>query len=72
MSWIEEHEHRMTQGERGEVAVDPVQRLRAYLRSESLNHHAKGLNATGKIQKERCFAAHHGLENARAWMEANL
>ena len=72
MSWIDEEAHRMTQGGGDDTAVDPVQRLRAYLRSESLNHHAKGLNASGKIQKERCFAAHHALEKVRTWMEANL
>ena len=72
MSWIEEHEHRMTQGEGAEPAVDPVQRIDNHLRVESLKHHAAGLDATCEIEKSQHYAAHHALVLARAWMEANL
>ena len=72
MSWIEEHEHRMTQGGTDEAAVDPVQRIDNHLRVESLKHHAAGLDATCEIEKSQHYAAHHALVLARAWMEANL
>ena len=72
MSWIEEHEHRMTQGGSADTAVDPVQRIDNHLRVESLKHHAAGLDATCEIKKSQHYAAHHALVLARAWMEANL
>ena len=72
MSWIDDEAHRMTQGESAEPAVDPVQQIYDYLREQSLQHHAAGLDAQCAIEKERQYGAHHAFEKVRAWLEANL
>ena len=72
MSWIDDEAHRMTQGEGADTALDPVQRIADYLRSESLKHHASALDAESEIEREGCLAVHHALEIARTWIEANL
>ena len=71
MSWIEEHEHRMTQGEGANTAVEAVQQIYDYLRKQSLQHHAEGLHAQCAIEKERQYGAHHALEKVRAWIEGH-
>ena len=73
-----EREKRWMQGyEVGMVIASRVSereraKLKDYVRSESINHHAQGMQAQCAIEKERHYAAHHVLEKVRAWLEANL
>ena len=72
MTWIDDEAHRMTQGDNDDNAVDPVQRIYDYVRSESLWQHAEGLHAQCTIEKEKHYAAHHALEKVRTFVASNL